>query len=324
MNARLVAVCDISKETAARTAKEWGIPNYYTDFEKMLQETTPSIVSILTPPQFHAELATYALKSGVSTLIEKPLTMTTQDADRILNALKQSKGRMNVVYHHLFSLAGQQALRIVRTGELGDVIFASATLLHGVSDDSMGSNPTHWSHSLPGGRITEMLPHPVYLLQPFLGDNLEVDSVYTDKRGDRSWMLCDELEATLHSKNGMGSIYVSFNAPREATTLKLYGTKKILSIDLTNQTLISLGQRTRSKRASVQDVVNVSIQLISATAKNSPHFLRSTHGGYALQYAYRALMEEEEGSYRRVAPKTAYETVRIVEDICKRIRVARP
>jgi predicted dehydrogenase len=322
LNVQLIGICDISEQRAAQTAKEWGIQNSFNDFSKMLEATHPFMVSILTPPQSHAELATHALKMGINVLIEKPLTLSTQDARMILDALKQSNARMNVVYHHLFSPTGRETLRIVRAGELGQVLCASVSFLHGPKDDPMGSNPNHWSHSLPGGRITEMLPHPVYLLQPFLGNELAVDSVHAEKRGERPWMLCDELQAMLHSKTGIGNIYVSFNAAREGTTLELYGTKGVLKVDLTNQTSIKLGQRGRGKLSSVRDTLTESSQLMFATAKNTSHFLRSSHGEHAFSYAYRALIEDKVDSPQLIQPLTAYKTVEIVENISQRIHVA--
>ena len=131
----------------------------------------------------------------------------------------------------------------------------------------------YWSHSIKGGRFSEMLPHPIYLLQAFLGNDLRVEGVITEKLGQRLWMPLNELQVLLRGKQGTGHVYVSFNAARFAEFVEIYGTKKILRIDLTNQTIVLLGPRTPSKVDSALDNLQIAGQLTSATVSSTCIFL---------------------------------------------------
>ncbi len=320
---KVVAICDTDERKAAQMASEWGIEKHYVDASLMLREETPFIASILTPPQTHAEIAVDALKLGTRVLIEKPMTLTTSDAQLILNTLQQGKGKMTVVYHYLLSRVVQEALMNVKRGELGEILGVTVTLVAGPNEDVMGSNPNHWCHKLTGGRLTEMLPHPVYVLQAFLGDDLLVDSVYATKRGSRAWMPADELRVMLHSSMGTGHVYVSFNAARVAELVDVYCTKKILRIDLTNQTLIAMGRRTPGRVQSATDTLNLAGKLVLADAKNVSRFMLDAYGAYAFRRAYRSLIDgTEEDASARISPNTAYKTVEIVERISKQIQTA--
>jgi hypothetical protein len=106
-----------------------------------------------------------------------------------------------------------------------------------------------------------MLAHPVYLLQSIIGNRMDVEKILTDKRGSYGWMRNDELHAMLHGKDGTGQICVSFNASRPAYLVDIYGTQKVLSIDLMNQTLVALGTRTLSKTSAAIDSLSTSGEL---------------------------------------------------------------
>jgi len=316
---KIVAVCDKDEKKAIRASTKWKISNYYTDFFKMLDSEDVSLVSILTPPGSHASLSVEAIKRGINVLVEKPLTMTTSEADLIMSALKQSNVKLTVDYSWLFCKAMLKALSLIREQEIGDVLRVKIKALH-TGKDHMTSEQNHWCHKLSGGRIAEMLPHPVYTLQSILGDDLQTKEVFTSKRGDYPWMAHDELQVTLQSDKSLGSIYVSFNAPRDANLIDVYGTEKILKIDLINQTVIELGHREYSKLDSGKDSLWLSSKIALSTLRNAFEFLLLEKGEYALRNLYTMFIDSiKKDAEPLVTPKMAYNTVRIVEEICQRI-----
>ncbi len=317
---QITAICDKDEARAISTAKKCNIPHSYTDFSVMLENQNLSLVSILTPPQSHAELCLQAAAHGVNMVVEKPLAPDTKDARLILDALKRSGVRMTVVYHYLFSRAMTSALNLLETGSLGELIGIDVTLLH-TPDDPMASDKDHWCHKIPGGRFGEMLPHPVYLLQAFIGSDLHIESVLVDKRGCRAWLPADELHVFARGKNGIGRIYVSFNASRPSELVDIYCTKRILRIDLTSQTIVALGSRETGKLGSARNNLQVAGQLALATAKNAIRFRGSKIGEYAIQKIYASILDSIDGDVEPlVTPLMAYQTVQLTEEICAWIR----
>jgi len=315
---KVIALCDLDQGAVTRTSKEWHVGHSYTNFSEMLEKEAPSIVSILTPPQAHASMAIEAIHRRINVLLEKPFTMSSSEAESILQALKGSTVKLTVDYNHLFNNTMMQALALVRESAIGQVLGMEVRMLH-TNEDPMASDEKHWCHRLPGGRFGEMLAHPVYLVQSVLGDTLGVVNVLSEKRGNFGWMPHDELYFMLRGKGGkIGRTYVSFNAPRPTHLIDIYGTKKILNIDLLNQTLMIRGYRTLSKTDSAIDCLGMASDLIFYTIRNTLTYIGHKRGQGALRMVYRSLVDSIEGRGELVAnADLACNTVKIVEEICK-------
>ena len=314
---RIVAICDKDEQKAAAAAREWRIDRYYTEFSKMLDDVNLTIAAILTPPQYHAELALESLRRTVNAIIEKPFTSSVEDAERVLSASRDSKAKITVVYHWLFSRAVKHALKLLEEGELGEILGVDLAMLHR-KDDSMASDPTHWCHNLAGGRFGEMLPHPIYLLQSFLGEDLRLESApLADKRGTYSWLPHDELRLSLRGVKGYGYVYVSFNAPRPRILANVYGSKKILRIDILNQTIMEFGASRLGKKNLALDGLGMSSRLALSTVANALRFAGREMGAYSIENIYRDFVRcVRHNAQPRVTPQIAYNTVRIVDQIC--------
>jgi len=316
----VVALCDKDEKTSERMSREWNVKAHYTQYSEMLDEEDLSIVSVLTPPQFHIPIAVEAIKRGVHVVIEKPLTMKANEANLLLEALKGSSVKLTVNHIMLFSKVMTEASRLIRSGRIGDVLGVEVAFL-GTQDDLMASNQSHWCHKLPGGRLGEMLPHPIYAAQSVLDDELSVDSIVAEKRGKYPWMKYDELKAVLRGqKNGWADIYVSFNAARPVIDIGVFGTRKMLKIDMINQTLVELGERSLSKVDSARDLLGQSSDLFLSLVKNTIGFLGASRMEYSLRNMYVSFLDSiTNGTDPVVTPRMACETVRITEEICNRI-----
>ena len=74
----LIAVCDLNPARAERCERRWNVPAWYTDPIRLLDEQRPTIVSVCTPDQTHADVVRAALLTeGVKAILaEKPLALT--------------------------------------------------------------------------------------------------------------------------------------------------------------------------------------------------------------------------------------------------------
>jgi predicted dehydrogenase len=313
---KVVAVCDTDEEKAIATSKEWNINHYYTDFSEMLSEENLSVVSILTPPSSHAFLAVEAIKHGINVVVEKPLTMTTKEADLIINALRGSGAKMTVVYHFLFSRAMLESLSLIREQGIGEVLSVNMKMVHPTKMDPMASDPNHWSHKLLGGRFGEMLPHPVYVVQSILGENLRTRKVWAFKRGNIPWMPNDELHAILENEKGIGSLYVSLNAPRISYTCDVYGTRRIVRIDLTRQMVLQRGSMGESNFSVFKDSLSEGYRLSLLTMKNAFRYSFRRRSDGVSRFYNMFLDNIRNHNAPLVTPEMAYDTVKIVEEIC--------
>lgn len=116
----LVAVADISFETATRIASRHGVPAY-VDYRKMLERERPDLVSVAVPTRLHQEIAEAAMEAGVHVLVEKPIAATAEDG-KALVAAAESFGRQLMVGHVIrFNPANRLLKEFLSEGRLGKV-----------------------------------------------------------------------------------------------------------------------------------------------------------------------------------------------------------
>ena len=72
-DARFVATCARSLESAERKAREHQVERWFDDYERMLEEVRPDAVVVATPHSLHAAPAIAALRRGIHVLGEKPM-----------------------------------------------------------------------------------------------------------------------------------------------------------------------------------------------------------------------------------------------------------
>jgi predicted dehydrogenase len=320
-SARVVAVSDLNETLAKSTASQWRIPRYYLSLSKLIEVEKIDIVDLCTPPQTHASLAVEAMKAGINVIIEKPMTMSASDAERIVNCQKDTKMKVGVIHNWLFEPPVLKAISIAKKGYLGEIINLEIEALS-PKNDSMAASEHHWCHAFPGGRFSEMLAHPIYLTRQFIGERIEVGDVQVSKLGDYAWMKSDELCGTLTAGRKIGRLYDSFNAPRNAIFLSLYGRDAILKLDVINATINVLPRRRTTRFSKAFDSIRQATQLMQSTVKNAATVISgrwlSGHDLY-IRLFVESLVNNSE------PPVTAFdglEVIRILEKICTRISEA--
>lgn len=98
--ARIVAAVDVDAARAEEFAAEHGIPAVYTDLHTMLEEQSPDVVHLCTPPFLHAEQAVACLESQAWVWCEKPVALSLAELDRIRRA--EGPARAGAVFQHRF------------------------------------------------------------------------------------------------------------------------------------------------------------------------------------------------------------------------------
>ena len=108
----VMAVCDLNEELAKETAKEFEIPNFYTDTSKMFDEEDLDIVDICVPPQIHAAIAIEAMESGAHVIMEKPMATKVSDCEEMIRVSKKNNVKLSVVHNDLFPFSFYKSKRI--------------------------------------------------------------------------------------------------------------------------------------------------------------------------------------------------------------------
>src|SRR5437762_14064821 len=88
--AEVVAVASPTKGHAAGFAQRHGIPRAYTDYRELLRDPQVEMISITAPNRLHAQLTIDAAKAGKHVVCEKPLCLTLEEADAMIDACRRA------------------------------------------------------------------------------------------------------------------------------------------------------------------------------------------------------------------------------------------
>ena len=316
--AEVVAVLDLNESLARKTAAEWGVPNYYTSLSDMLEKEKVDVVDICTPPHTHASLAVQAMEAGKAVLIEKPMAITVSDAKEIVDCQKKTGVKAGVIHNWLFDPPVLETRAIVEKGLLGEIISIEVEALN-TKEDAMAANQNHWCHKLPGGRFSEMLAHPIYLTSHFLGNEIEVCDVYACKLNGYPWMKFDELHVLFRVEKKLGRTYASFNSPRDAIYLGLYGTEGIIRLELINSILNILPRRATQRFSKALDSIRQAGQIVKWTLNDALKVaLKRWMSGHdmCIKLFAESVVKDCEPP---ISVSEGLSVVRVLEDICRKI-----
>lgn len=127
-NVRLVGIGGCSK----RRVDEWKAPYpvpFYSSVDELLQSSGANIVDICLPTFLHEEFVIQAAERGLHVICEKPLALTVPEVDRMLAAVDKAGITFMVAQVLRFFPHYTKCRELVRKGQLGDVIAASASRL---------------------------------------------------------------------------------------------------------------------------------------------------------------------------------------------------
>lgn len=121
-NSIVVGAADVSLEALEKFKKEINEDAFVTtDYRELLAREDIDAVAILTPDYLHEEHATAALQAGKHVYCEKPLAITPEGCDRILDEAKKSGKHLMVGFNMRYMSMYQTMKEIIDSGVIGDI-----------------------------------------------------------------------------------------------------------------------------------------------------------------------------------------------------------
>ncbi len=170
----LVAVADTGKDKHPELKEKYKI-NTYEDYKKMIAEENLDIVSIAVPTSLHHKVAMDVMKRGIHVLLEKPISLSLEEADEIIKCSRENKVKLMIGHIERFNPAVLELKRRIDAGELGKV--------YKVDVNRVGPIPLRIKDS---GVTTDLAVHDIDVMR-FLTDS-EPERIYA------------EVEQRIHSK----------------------------------------------------------------------------------------------------------------------------
>jgi UDP-N-acetyl-2-amino-2-deoxyglucuronate dehydrogenase len=126
---RVEVVCAFSPSAARREGFAARFPFPLADnLRAILDDPGIDAVLVLTPANTHLAIAESCAAAGKHVLLEKPVEITTARAERLVKACRSAGVTLGIVLQHRFKPAGEEAARLIRSGELGGLVSCSTQI----------------------------------------------------------------------------------------------------------------------------------------------------------------------------------------------------
>ena len=167
-DATIVAVADIIEERARRIAEHFGISAAYGDWQRMLDEVRPDIVSVCTPNVHHKAPTIAALKAGAHVLCEKPVSVSVADAEEMFDVAEAVDRELFVTQTARFNHESMAAKELADEGRLGEMYYAETAALRRRGIPTWGV--FHIKEHNAGGPVFDLGVHMIDLLFWIMGN----------------------------------------------------------------------------------------------------------------------------------------------------------
>lgn len=216
-DAKVACVCDLSKERLNLVETNYPSVKATTDCKDIMKDPNIDAVVICTPVSSHFPLAQEALKNGKHVLLEKPMTATVEESEKLIDLAEKKNKKLMVDHTFLYTSAVRKMKEIIQKGELGDIYYF----------DSVRVNLGLFQHDV--NVIWDLAPHDFSIMDYLLQKDPEmVSAVGVCHLGDLENIAYVTVQ---YPGNLLAHLHVNWLAPVKVRTTLVGGTKKMIVYD---------------------------------------------------------------------------------------------
>ena len=177
--AELVALCDI------RPKEELGIEAYpvafFSDMTSLLQSGLDiDVINICVPNGLHAELAIQTIESGHHVVIEKPMALQVQDAERVLQTSLKYQKEVFCVMQNRYSPPSVWIKQMIDSGRLGKIYLVQLNCFWNRDERYYKPGGWHGDACLDGGTLFTQFSHFIDIMYWLFGDIQQIQARFAD------------------------------------------------------------------------------------------------------------------------------------------------
>ncbi|MEW9668114.1 Gfo/Idh/MocA family protein [Ammoniphilus sp. 3BR4] len=165
----VVGIADSLWEAAQNTAEEFGIPKVYDDYRELLALPELDAVIISVPNFIHCQVSIDALYAGKHVLCEKPMAVNAIDANRMVQAQKETGKKLMIALNNRFRRDVQLIKQYAENGEFGEIYNAKSGWMRRAGIPGWGGWFTNREQS-GGGPLIDLGIHMLDLALYLMGN----------------------------------------------------------------------------------------------------------------------------------------------------------
>lgn len=209
--AQLAAVCDLVGAKAQRIGDEFSVP-FFTDMHQMMSSVKIDVVVVLTESGNHAEHVISLAQYGKHIIVEKPMALTLDDADAMIQACDRAGVKLFVVKQNRFNVPVLKLREALEQGRLGKLVLGTVRVRWCRPQSYYDQDFWRGTWALDGGVLTNQASHHVDLLEWMMGDVVSVFAMSTTALAKIE--AEDTAVVTLRFKNGALGVIEATTAAR--------------------------------------------------------------------------------------------------------------
>ena len=165
-NSQLVALVSSDAKKRRVLSKRYGLEHTstYAGLERLIHDAQIDAVYLATPNHTHRELTIRAMAAGAHVLCEKPMAMTVDDCQAMLDASKQYSRKLMIAYRLHFEEATLKAIDAARSGKLGNLRYFSSSFSHQIRRGDIRTKAKDG-----GGALADLGPYPINAVRNLFG-----------------------------------------------------------------------------------------------------------------------------------------------------------
>jgi len=151
-NADVVAIASRNLGRAQAAAEKHGIARAYGSYQELIDDSEVDAIINPLPNGLHCEWTIKAAEAGKHILCEKPLAVSVEQAQKMIDAAATNGVQLMEAFTHRFNPQMQYARRLIQEGELGQITSARAELTYALKD---WENDVRANKELAGGALMD-------------------------------------------------------------------------------------------------------------------------------------------------------------------------
>ncbi len=172
------------------------------EFRALLREVKPDVLHVLLPHHLHCDYTVAALNEGIHVLCEKPIDISLEAADRMIEAWKNSGKQMGIIFQNRYIDGVQRVRKLIQSGEMGEVKGAFSTL-NWYRPPSYYECDWKGSYATEGGGVViDQAIHSIDLVLYMTGLRAAKLQGHTARRVLKTIEVEDEADAAITLENG--------------------------------------------------------------------------------------------------------------------------
>ena len=178
-----VALCDVVPENMEdKIVKfELGDIHQYTDYKEMLAVEKPELVAIATESGKHAQIALECIENHCNLIIEKPMALSLEDADAIIEKAKEYNVKVCACHQNRFNKSVQKIREAIKKKRFGRLFYATAHIRWCRDYEYYSRANWRGTWEQDGGALMNQCIHNIDLLRWMMGDEISEVVAMTDR-----------------------------------------------------------------------------------------------------------------------------------------------